>query len=260
MTLTDLYMVRHGLGENQIQHRHGIKPQEGGRYHTHSFRLDPRGFPVLRSIGKWLRNTAEFGPDDYLAASEYVRSLESAMLFGIKGARWRIEPFLVERNWGRLEQCTQEERRTLFGHDLEVENIQPFFWHPEGGESILGVLSRFMHVLLGAEAGGHERALFVTHRDVMWSARLYLEHLTQHEFRDMYKSSDNDDRILNGDILHYTRRHPRTGHVRSEFTHRRRIRCTTGPPVVSDWCKIRNTVFSNRELREIVKQYPRMYP
>lgn len=56
-----------------------------------------------------------------------------------------------------------------------------------------------------------KRVIIVCHGEVMWAFRVILERLTQHQYRELDKSTNVKDKIHNCQIIHYSRRDPKTG-------------------------------------------------
>lgn len=258
----DLVLVRHGQSEGNLAKKlreKGIDAYDKVRKgrHTRSWRLSELGKSEAAQAGAFIET--EFGRFDRYYVSEYARAVETAHLLALKDATWYIEYFLVERDWGELDRCTEAEREKRFGATLALKEVEPFFVRPENGESIAALCMRIKHFLdtLHRECSD-KRVIVVCHGEVMWAFRILLERMSQEMYRDLHKSKSPKDRIYNCDIIHYSRHHPVTGALESRMNHVRFIRPTLDPVLISPWQTIVRPKYSNEDLEKILKQYPRV--
>ena len=103
------------------------------------------------TAGKWLHDNGHTHFDCYYT-SEFLRAMETAAHLGLPGARWRPEVSLRERDMGRYDLASQEERMTAFASEearrrRELESASTLFWAPPGGESLAQVVQRVDTVL-----------------------------------------------------------------------------------------------------------------
>lgn len=261
MTLPiDTVLVRHGESEGNLAKRLSEKgdhtamtPEFLGR-HTASFRLTDLGRTQARQAGDWLQREFfdnSFGFDRYFV-SEYTRAMETAGELGLPNARWFAQYNLTERDWGDLDRFTEEERNARFAESLRMRNVEPFYWKPPNGENFSEVTFRFDRVLgtLHRECSD-KRALIVCHGEVMWAARVALERMSQHRFKELHLSKDPDHRIHNCQIIHYTRRNPATGQLAKHANWMRMIRPTDDPVRIFPWVEIERPQYSNEALLEL---------
>ena len=220
----DVVLVRHGESEGN----EAVRRERAGddsmllrlrERHSSFWRLTDAGVAQAVRSGAWLRNAFPEGFDRYYS-SEYVRAMETAARLGLPGAEWVLHPALRERSWGDLDRLTEHERRKHYAAELADRATSPFYWRPPNGESIaevsarlLGLLDRLRH---DCSAG---RALLVCHGELIGAFKARLEDMSQRDFRTW--STDPDEKIANGEIIHYTRRHPETGELAPRFTWRR---------------------------------------
>lgn len=261
MTLPiNLVFFRHGQSEGNLAKRRSEAGEHGaydtvfaGR-HTRSFRLTQLGREQAERAGAWLRD--EFHFFDQYMVSEYARALETAGLLGMPNAQWRIVDLLTERDWGDLDRCSEQERATKFEDSLRMRRIDPFFWRPPNGESLHQLRLRLDRVLgtLHRECSD-KNVLIVCHGEVMWTYRVILERMPQHEFRKLHLSNDPEDRLHNCEVLHYTRRDPDSGALSPHVGWMRRIRPAESPLWISPWKRIERRLLSNEELLETVGLY-----
>src|SRR5262249_3996503 len=122
--------------------------------------------------------------------------------------------YLRERDWGRLDVMSIEQRKQEFAEDLRRRELDRFFWQPPGGESMADLCLRIERVIdtLQRDAAD-QRAIVVCHGEVMWAFRVRLERMSQHEYQRLDNSKHPFDKIHNCQILHYTRREPGTRNV-----------------------------------------------
>jgi NAD+ kinase len=259
----DLVLVRHGESEGNAAKRRSRDGETGlydevlGGRHTRSYRLTNKGCTQAAKAGDYIR--ARLGHFDRFIVSEYARAVETAALLAIPDAQWHKDFYLTERDWGDLDNCTEEERGTKFGEALAMWDVEPFFWRPPNGEH-MGALSlrlnRILHTL--HRECSDKRVIMVCHGEVMWAFRVMLERMPQERYRELHESKDSADRINNCQIHHYTRRNPVTEKLAKYANWMRTIRPTSNPIEVSDWQEIKRPVYSNEDLLESLQHYPRI--
>lgn len=270
MTLpVDLVLVRHGQSEINKAKRlseagdNSAFTKEFRNRHSASFHLTDKGREQAHLAGAYIRKEfCEKGINfNRFVTSEYIRARETAGELGLPGARWYTDPYLSERDWGKLDVCTEEERERKFKSELRRRKTEPFFWNPPDGESfklLCFYVDRVLDTLHRARS--KKPAILVCHGEVMRAFQVRLERLSQERFRELVFSKHHEDRIYNGQIIHYTRRDPfnaslpplpYVGWVRW-------IRPTDTPVTTSGWRKIKRPSYTNEELLEIVSRTPAM--
>ncbi len=261
MTLPiDTLLVRHGQSEGNAAKRlaeggdHGAMSPEFLSRHTRSYRLTDLGRTQAKQAGEWLRQEFYFGSYgfDRHMVSEYTRAMETAGLLGLPEARWYSDFYLTERDWGDLDRYPEDERLRLFGENMKMRHVEPFFWKPPNGESFSELTMRFDRVLhtLHRECSD-KRVVIVCHGELMWAARVKIERMKQEQFKELHLSKDPDHRIHNCQIIHYTRRNPETGRLASHANWRRMIRPTEDPVRIFPWEEIHRPTYTNEELLEL---------
>ncbi len=262
MTLPiDLVLVRHGQSEGNLAKRlseagdHSAYTKKFLNRHSSSFRLTELGRHQAQQAGKFLQE--EFCEDgigfDRYITSAYNRARETAGLLDLSGADWFREPYLVERNWGKLDIYPENERRKKFAAELRRRKVEPFFWEPPDGESFLSLCLRIDRVLLTLHNEcADKRVLIVCHGEVMRALQIKLERMTQERFKKLTFSQRSEDRIHNCQILHYTRRDPSTGKLAQHADWVRWIRPTETPVRISKWKKIIRPRYTNEQLLKSV--------
>ena len=97
-------------------------------------------------------------------ASPLSRAVETAQL--VSGVAPRIEPALIEMDWGAWEGSRLDELHARFGDDFTANAARGLDFRPPGGESPRDVVSRVARWLDGIAA--RERPLVaVTHNGVL---------------------------------------------------------------------------------------------
>jgi NAD+ kinase len=205
----DLVLVRHGESERP-PHRH-----------SSFWRLTERGVDQARRSGAWLREAFPGGFARYYT-SEYVRAMETAAWLELPGADWMVHPQLRERSWGDLDELTPAERRERYASSLADRAAAPFYWRPPNGESMAEVVTRLFALLEGLHRECPEgAALLVCHGETIGALRARIEHMSQLQFQRW--STDPNEKIANGAIVHYTRRDPDNGVVAEHLDWRRTV-------------------------------------
>jgi broad specificity phosphatase PhoE len=220
----DVVLVRHGESEGN----EAVRRERAGDdsmlerlrdRHSSFWRLTDEGIAQAERSGAWLRRAYPDGFDRYYS-SEYVRAMETAARLRLPGAEWTLHPALRERSWGTLDRLTERERAEHYAAELADKAKSPFYWRPPNGESIAEVSARLLGLLdrLRRDCSSG-RALLVCHGELIGAFRARLEDMSQRDF--LTWSTDPDEKIANGEIIHYSRRHPETGAVADRLAWRR---------------------------------------
>lgn len=258
-----LILVRHGQSEgNEANARsragdHSLFTPEFDSRHSSSWRLTDRGKVQAKAAGDWIKEKMVL-PFDRHYTSEYIRALETAACLGLPNANWYIEPYLRERDYGKLDVMRDDLRQKKYKYYLEQRKRNPLFSIPPNGESMVTVCLRIDRVLntLHRECGD-KRVIIVCHGEVIDAFRIRLERLTEEKYKALANSEDQRDRVYNGQIFHYSRRDPETGKLAPHANWVRTIRLLD-PSFPSEWRRIERPKYSNEDLFAIVRQMPRM--
>ncbi|KKR02461.1 MAG: Phosphoglycerate mutase domain-containing protein [Candidatus Yanofskybacteria bacterium GW2011_GWA1_39_13] len=263
----DLVLVRHGQSEENLadtMSRRGDRsfftPEFGGR-HSREYRLTDTGILQSQIAGRWLRQNVPM-PFDRFFVSDFIRAKETAAHLQLPGANWRVDYELRERDQSFVNNSPG------FGHNYPSELEQyrypfdPFLSYPAGGgESIatlclrarIGILAK-----LEKECQGHERVIVVCHGHTMRAIQINLEGLGHDDFVRLNASKEPADRILNCQILWYSRCDNKT----LDFDNSRYItvRSVCAAGLVGDygWRRINRHLCSDEELLAEVEKYPRI--
>ncbi len=258
----DLVLVRHGESEGNVafdrSHQGDLSvftPEFQAR-HGSRWRLTQRGRRQAEITGDWIR--ANIGPmfDRYFVA-EYIRAMETAAHLGFAEAEWRCEFYLRERDWGLFDNMSFQERRERYSEHLQLRERDTFFWTPPGGESLADMCLRIDRMLdtLHRECSD-KRVLLVCHGEVMWGFRVRLERMSQVRYRELDESADPRIKIHNCQVLHYTRRDPRTGRLATHLDWLRSV-CPWELELCDPaWQAVNRCHYSNADLLAMVEKFP----
>lgn len=260
MTLPiDLVLIRHGESEGNAAKRLAEAGDETliselSKRHTSTFRLSERGRDQAVLAGEWLRK--EFSGEkrfDKYYVSEYFRAMETAALLGFQDAKWLCDTYLRERSWGEIETSLEKERLKKYSESLKMRKKEPFFWEPPNGESFAELclrIDRFIDTL--RRECGDKRVVVGCHGETILGIRIKLEGISPWRFRELYFSKDNRDIIYNCQIIHYSRKNPKTEEITPYLNWVRMIRPTTKPVERMAWQEIQRPRYSNEDLLKIV--------
>ncbi|MCX4749339.1 histidine phosphatase family protein [Kitasatospora sp. NBC_01287] len=110
------------------------------RAETHA--LTSRGADQAVAGGRLLREAGLDRHDLYLV-SPMRRAMHTAALLGLAEPGWQIAGWLAERAWGpRLRTLDAGQRETFLAAARRESSEDPWFWVPEGGESLAAAASR----------------------------------------------------------------------------------------------------------------------
>jgi NAD+ kinase len=262
----DLVLVRHGESEGNLafeRERHGgeslFTPEFLGR-HSSRWRLTRRGVGQAESAGKWLRANVAPAFDRYIV-SEYLRAMETAAHLSFPTARWGLEFYLRERDWGAFDVMSFEQRRQRYSEDLARRELDTFFWTPPGGESMAAVCLRVDRILdtLHRECFDR-RVLIVRHGEVMWAFRVRLERMSQETYRELDRVRDPKVKLHNCQVLHYTRREPATGELAEHLDWVRSVCPWDTSLSENEWRRIVRGRCTNENLLASVEKTERLWP
>lgn len=239
--------------------------------HSSDFHLTDKGIEQAKIAGDWIRKNIKTEFDGF-CASPCLRALETAAWLQIPFAHWRPEFYLRERDWGDLDIVSDQEKRTIYKEAMEKRKTDGFFWRVLNIEPMSDVCLRVDRAIQKiARKYNGKNVIIVCHGETMWALRMILEGLPPWEYARLEASPDKKNRILNCQILQYTREEPalnansangattkRSKKLFSDFTWMRSV-CPTDPTLSSNiWTKIEHKEYSNAELLKIAAATPRM--
>ncbi len=259
----NLILVRHGESEGNVAVKASKKQGDDRHYtdeflgrHSSNWRLSNKGIRDAEAAGEWLRaNFPRFGR---YYTSEYLRARETAGLLGLEGANWMRELHLRERDRGLLDVVSHSVLTTKFQEELKRQGRSTLFWTPLAGESMADVCMRVYKILdtLHRECTDTD-VIIVCHGEVMWAFRLCLERMPQERWLELDASTDEADKIYNGQIIHWTREDPATGELSKHLDWMRMIRADD-ESFSRAWRQVVRPRFSNEELLAEVRRTPRI--
>lgn len=204
----DLVLVRHSRSEGNVA-IHAAKKGDDSHIKSPGFR-ERHSSRQAEQAGEWVRE--HIGDDfDRYYTSSYVRAMETAGHLGFGAAQWYIDLRLRERERGREDLVGFAERDELDASRRE-RAAAPMYWRPLNGESIADVTVRIRDIIetLHRETS-EKKVLIVRHGEVIESFRVVLERMTDQQYADWTNNKVPEDRIHNGQVLHFTRRDPESG-------------------------------------------------
>lgn len=250
-----LVLVRHGESEGNVANRLSRAGDNSAfdelfrRRHSSSFCLTTRGISQAVAAGNWIRENLPI-QFDRCYASEYIRAMETAAFLGLSPEyRWYLEYHLREREWGKLDNLPDDERKNVFARDLEDRGKSLFFWRPPGGESLADVCTnradRFLNTL--HREMDSKNAIVVCHGEIMDAIIFRIEHLHAFNFDDYYQ--DRKRKIENGQVVVYSRVDPLSGEQAPYLNWRRSV-CPWAQKDIGEGCweQVERKTFTTQEL------------
>jgi broad specificity phosphatase PhoE len=211
----DLVLVRHGQSEanviqKQIKEVEGFEVPEGflGR-HDSEMLLTAKGVGQAAITGEWLKENFPDGFDHYHVSS-LARTIQTAGRLAL-GGPWIIDDRLREQDWGEFSNLGVDDQARLYRISKRLRDQNEWYWCAPGGESLAtGVRLRWERLLntMHREMDG-DTFIGVTHGGTIEVGRVILERLLIPEW--LAQQQDEQHKVSNTQVLHYTRRDPETG-------------------------------------------------
>ena len=216
----DLVLVRNGQSEGAIaitKARLGQKKEINDHFlhlHNSRWRLTKRGVSQAKITGEWIKENFPHKFDAYLTG-EYSRSLETAASLGLPGAKWMPSLYLRPRDYGVLATLDFLPDKNELQKHMQNRERDAFYWTPPNGESIAHLTLRTERVIhyIRTYVPTNGSAIIVTHRDVMETMRIRLEHILQLDYPEVIMNAKGPFKLDYCSVLHYTRRNPKTGEL-----------------------------------------------
>lgn len=259
----DLLLVRHGESEGNVA-SHASKRHDDRYYtpefrsrHSSQWRLTDKGIYQAQQAGQWIRDNFPLPFARYIT-SEYIRAQETAGHLDISSG-WFTSFLLRERDWGDMDVLPFRERKERFDEHMRKREIDSFYWKPPNGESMADLVLRLRWELdtLHRECAG-QQVVIVCHGEVMWGFRILLERMAQTRFLELDQSRNPHDRIHNCQVLHYSRRDPRSGQISPHMNWMRSV-CPSDTSLSSNnWQPIVRQRFSSQDLLERAQRVERL--
>ncbi len=259
-----LILVRHGQSEPNIVQKErksnpdAVAPEGFFDRHDSRMRLSTFGVQQAEATGAWLRAEFPNGFDRYYVSS-LTRTVETAGRLAI-GGNWNIDDRWRERDWGEYGVLNVTEQQSRYDLSQRLKSQSKWYWCPPGGESLAtGVRLRFEDILetLHRETSG-KSVVAVTHGETMEVARFVIERLLPSEWE--LQEQDEDYKLSNCQILHFSRQNPETGEIGNRMEWRRSICAWDISKSWNDgeWAYIDRRTYSDAGLLELAESYPRL--
>ena len=215
----DLVLVRNGMSEVAIaikKARLGKKTEIDEHFlhlHNSKWRLTKLGVEQAKATGNWIKQN--FSRFDAYLTGEYSRSLETAASLGLPDAKWMPSLYLRPRDYGLLASLDFLPSKKELAKHMANRERDAFYWTPPNGESIAHLTLRTERVIhfLRTNVPTDGSAIIVTHRDVMETMRIRLEHILQLDYPEVIMNAKGPYKLNYCSVLHYTRRNPKTGEL-----------------------------------------------
>lgn len=261
----DIVLVRHGESEGNVASRHSragdhsLFTDDFKKRHSSSYRLTDKGIKQAKAAGQWIKKNFKRPYFDRYLTSEYTRAMETAGYLDLPEANWQIDFFLREREWGDLDAMSHGERDLLYSDYMKKREAEPFYWIPPNGESFASLCSNRIKWVLDTLAREYpdKRAMIVCHGEVMWAFRILIERIRQNDFIKYYQSDEPFCRMVNCQIIHYSRKDPKTGKI-SNYINWMRTIDPAGKEFETDWQWTSGRRYSSKDLLGMVKKNKRM--
>ena len=260
----DLILVRHGQSEGNVANKASRKGDnsfftpEFLDKHSRTFRLTDKGISQAKAAGEWLNKNIPM-PFDRFYVSDYMRAKETAAYMQLPSADWRVEFHLRERDHALLDNCPDDEKKSLFAREQRQYELDPFLSYPAGGgESIAQLCLRLKATMIAhwARECSDKRIVAVCHGHVMRALQIEFEDLGHDDFIRLDSSEEHPDKIRNCQILWYTRRDHESNNLLPHLAAVRSI-CPWDPTGDYGWHTIKRRRSSNEELAKEVENYTR---
>lgn len=218
----DLILIRHEEAEGNVAM---VKSKFGGdsslftaelrNKPSDAWRLTERGRERCGWIGNWIEKHVLNGLSLQTVTSPSARAKETAGLI-LPKSTWTTDELVRGRNWGGIE-CIPWGEWPGFCKVSRHEDLPSGFHqaYPKG-EAMAEVWKRTREFINSLE----ESAIVVTHGEVLLMARILLESVPESEYHQLER---NGNHIRNGQVVWYSKRHPSTGELSSEFAFRRML-------------------------------------
>lgn len=265
-----LVLLRHGESEPNIARRAAklgnisLYTAEFRARPDYRHRLTERGVEQAQVTGGWITRHVleEFNLPyfDRNYVSPPIRAVETAgNLYLPTNEPWRMSYLVRERDYGDIDGMTNEEYETKYPDNAKKRKLDPLFWRPPGGESILEVAEtrvRELYDTFHREVPGGS-VIISTHGEFMWANRLAIEQPMPEEW-DAWEA-DPSLHIDNCSVLHYTRVNPESGDVMPYIGWVRRVTPWINPDDPGQWEAVPRQMYSSEDLLAMAESVPRLF-
>jgi broad specificity phosphatase PhoE len=263
----NLVLIRHGQSEANLMQKaskegdSSFYTEENMLYTDSSWRLTELGVLQAEAAGRWISENIGNHFDRYVT-SPFIRTRETAAHLNLPNARWQENRIIRERSWGEINAMSRQKFAEDYPFNEIFKNKDPLYWKPPAGESIADVAENRVTNLLSSlhRENSGQNVLLVSHGEFIRAVRLVLERWSDEDFFDF--EFDEDYKIHNCMIFHYTRVDPETGEVSSKIrwlktAYPRMTESGSMEMVESDWLNFDKRYLSNKQLLELAEAQKR---
>jgi len=280
-----LDFVRHGVGVHNLASRacgagdfSVLTPDYLSIPNSEAW-LAPKGIWQAEVTGQLIKADpmVNGGRYDGYYMSRFLRTLQTARHLDLPCPSWGEHLFLTERSWGLQEAVppkaipllkkAQESGQVifppvmleLFEQALTGRDFDTMGFTPLNGRSLLDVSVRvwaFFDTLARKFPG--KKVIVVTHGELMWVARYFLERMTLSRWSQLEKSQEHFDIIHNCEIIRYARISPwNSRHVEQNFRWMKFMIPWHPEPHLreSGWLEIQRQRYTNADLDEQIERH-----
>ena len=227
-----LALLRHGESEGDVRR---LRQRAGEAVITTKTSdqegLTSDGWASSEAAGLWVKQYI-LGPRgwsrfDSQQTSPSPRCVQTAHALDL--GEFGVNALIEERHRGDVRGLSPREYEKRFPDSYAVMLANPLYWQPPGpkGESIGGEVAKRVEEVLGSLAGV-KSALFVTHRDNIWTFLGLLEG---------WEGIDTD-KITNNTFIEYSSLDPITGVDCGELSWVRWSHPEIAPPDPNNWSRL----------------------
>ncbi len=263
----DTVGLRHAESEGNIaNHRskregdHSDWTDEFAKRHNRLWRLTDNGLGQTPFARAWLEREFPGGFDAYYT-SEFLRAGETGLnaTAGFENVVWQFLFNIRERDWGKMNGLSWDVLRDKFADELARRETDRLLWGPPDGEAMASVAVRGELVLeMLKRRHSQDKVLLVLHGEMMWMLRFLIENMTIEQYTELDASTHEFDRIHNCQVIHWTRRDPKTGIVYPEVRWMRSICTTDESRSYNEWQPVQRPRFTNKDMQAMLERYPRV--
>ena len=209
-----LVLVRHGESEGDVRRSKMDQPTRNVlKKHPRDEEQTELGHRQSLITGRWIskhilqRNNIECF--DWQMTSPLIRTIQSTESLSLNKP-WIEEPKLLERDRGLIQGMTRAEHQAEYPNSFTEMKEHPYYWRPPNGESLLRVSMRIGELINSFMESDANSAIFMTHRDLIWSSYLPLMITSVENIESV-----NTEKIENSQITYCTNVNPHTRKIES---------------------------------------------
>ncbi len=196
-------------GTAHFARRSKKRPNQGlefefAKRNSAQWRLSDLGIEQARTAGVWIRSAFHDRICATVVVTEEVSVRETALLVDIPEASYLTLSELRTRDWGVLQDRSEDERRAYIRAASARRVPNGFYVRPDkGGESMADMCQRVSIALMRMESLHARRNVIVCGVKATWALRVLLEGLSSYDYAAQRESPAPEASILAGEILWY---------------------------------------------------------